>query len=277
MPEGLRRAPVPDHGRDHGRSQGQGRPRRALSRRQRPASDQQLRLHDLPRRPGLGDRLHLRLAHARHPRSRRRSGRRSYGWHAIHLWDYPMLPKRFIESSCLKCHHQVTDIPAGQEAPGRLPADRQVRLHGLPHDRRRGLVRPRPDRRAAGRARTSRTSARRSPRSGSSSGSSTRTRSGPIRGCRGSTALTNNDAQGRLAQELRRDPTRSPTTCSPRAPRPPDFVDPPGQDRPGQAGKELFLQKGCLACHQHRPYDASMVQQADRENAQPGLQARPGR
>ena len=57
--------------------------------------------------------------------------------------------------------------PPGQEAPGRLPADRQVRLHRLPHDRRRGLVRPRPDRRAARSARTSRTSPPRSPRTGS--------------------------------------------------------------------------------------------------------------
>jgi cbb3-type cytochrome oxidase cytochrome c subunit len=34
------------------------------------------------------------------------------GWHHIHFWDEPMLPRRFLESSCLKCHHQVTDIPS---------------------------------------------------------------------------------------------------------------------------------------------------------------------
>src|SRR5262249_35066181 len=28
-------------------------------------------------------------------------------WHKIHFWDEPMLPRRFLESSCLKCHHQV--------------------------------------------------------------------------------------------------------------------------------------------------------------------------
>lgn len=32
------------------------------------------------------------------------------GWVSNHYWDYPMLPKRFTESSCLKCHHQVTDL-----------------------------------------------------------------------------------------------------------------------------------------------------------------------
>jgi mono/diheme cytochrome c family protein len=32
------------------------------------------------------------------------------GWEESHNWDYPMLSKRFIESTCLKCHHQVTDL-----------------------------------------------------------------------------------------------------------------------------------------------------------------------
>ena len=40
---------------------------------------------------------------------------KDYRWnYAAHegtaLWDFPMLPSRFIESSCLKCHHQVTDL-----------------------------------------------------------------------------------------------------------------------------------------------------------------------
>ncbi|MGE3808391.1 MAG: hypothetical protein AB7K24_27325, partial [Gemmataceae bacterium] len=36
-------------------------------------------------------------------------------WHSNHYWDYPMLPKRYIESSCLKCHHQVTSLlPNGE-------------------------------------------------------------------------------------------------------------------------------------------------------------------
>ena len=35
----------------------------------------------------------------------------TYGWQEIHHWDYPMLPKQFVESSCVKCHHQITDIP----------------------------------------------------------------------------------------------------------------------------------------------------------------------
>jgi cbb3-type cytochrome oxidase cytochrome c subunit len=34
----------------------------------------------------------------------------AYGWERSHFWDFPMLPQRFVESSCLKCHHQVVDL-----------------------------------------------------------------------------------------------------------------------------------------------------------------------
>lgn len=33
-----------------------------------------------------------------------------FQWKSNHYWDYKMLPARFTESSCLKCHHQVTDL-----------------------------------------------------------------------------------------------------------------------------------------------------------------------
>jgi cbb3-type cytochrome oxidase cytochrome c subunit len=36
-------------------------------------------------------------------------------WSEMHHWDEPMLPKRFIESSCIKCHHQVTDVPQAEK------------------------------------------------------------------------------------------------------------------------------------------------------------------
>jgi mono/diheme cytochrome c family protein len=36
-------------------------------------------------------------------------------WRQIHDWEFPMLPKRFVEAACLKCHHQVTDLmPKGE-------------------------------------------------------------------------------------------------------------------------------------------------------------------
>ncbi len=33
-----------------------------------------------------------------------------YGWHEVHFWEEPMLPSRFYESSCLKCHVHVVDL-----------------------------------------------------------------------------------------------------------------------------------------------------------------------
>ena len=33
-----------------------------------------------------------------------------YGYHPNHFWEYPMQPERFQESTCLKCHHDVTEL-----------------------------------------------------------------------------------------------------------------------------------------------------------------------
>jgi cytochrome c2 len=33
-----------------------------------------------------------------------------YGYHSNHFWEYPMLPERFRESSCLRCHHNVVEL-----------------------------------------------------------------------------------------------------------------------------------------------------------------------
>jgi cytochrome c2 len=44
-----------------------------------------------------------------------------YGFHPNHFWELPMQPKRFIESGCIKCHHQVTELGVnprfGESAP----------------------------------------------------------------------------------------------------------------------------------------------------------------
>jgi len=43
-----------------------------------------------------------------------------HGYHASHYWDFPMLPSRFVESSCVKCHHQLTGLVRNgskEEAP----------------------------------------------------------------------------------------------------------------------------------------------------------------
>jgi mono/diheme cytochrome c family protein len=58
---------------------------------------------------------------------------KEYGWEANHFWDFPMLSKRFVESSCLKCHQQVTDLIRygnKEEAPKLLKGYNLVRENG---------------------------------------------------------------------------------------------------------------------------------------------------
>ena len=40
-----------------------------------------------------------------------------YGWFNNHHWILPMLPDRFEQSSCLKCHHQVVDLMPSEKYP----------------------------------------------------------------------------------------------------------------------------------------------------------------
>ncbi len=40
----------------------------------------------------------------------RQQWRADYGWFANRNWPVPMLPRRFVESSCLKCHHDVVEL-----------------------------------------------------------------------------------------------------------------------------------------------------------------------
>jgi mono/diheme cytochrome c family protein len=58
---------------------------------------------------------------------------KNYSWKSIHYWDFPMYSSRFTESSCLKCHHQVTDLVrygSKQEAPKLLRGYELVRENG---------------------------------------------------------------------------------------------------------------------------------------------------
>ena len=42
---------------------------------------------------------------------------RKYGWFNNHHWIFPMTPERFIESNCLKCHHEVADLEPSERFP----------------------------------------------------------------------------------------------------------------------------------------------------------------
>lgn len=42
-------------------------------------------------------------------------------WHPNHFWEYPMHPKQFIESSCLKCHHNVVELGVNKKFGASAP------------------------------------------------------------------------------------------------------------------------------------------------------------
>jgi cytochrome c2 len=46
-----------------------------------------------------------------------RNWTREYEWFRNENWTWPMFPKRFVESGCLKCHHEVVDLEASAKYP----------------------------------------------------------------------------------------------------------------------------------------------------------------
>lgn len=61
--------------------------------------------------------------------------RGTHNWFANPHWDHPMLPSRFAESRCLKCHHEVVDLESSRRfsdppAPKLLSGYQLVRQYG---------------------------------------------------------------------------------------------------------------------------------------------------
>ncbi len=44
-----------------------------------------------------------------------------HGWHSNHFWEYPMHPGKFIESSCIRCHHSVVELGKNPEFGATAP------------------------------------------------------------------------------------------------------------------------------------------------------------
>jgi cbb3-type cytochrome oxidase cytochrome c subunit len=178
-----------------------------------------------------------------------------YHWHKMHHWDEPMLPSRFTQSSCIKCHHQVTDIPR-EQAPKLLAGFDRIVTYGctgchtiggegsfgpdLTDNRPVG-----PNLRHVG------------------DKVSTEWLSKWIRNphhYRPDTRmprfydLTNNDKPQDLPKVEAEVHAMTAYLLAKSTPVP-GFVDPPVQGDPDK-GKESFFQKGCLACHQHPEYPA---------------------
>jgi len=67
---------------------------------------------------GQGSATEFKFAsHAPNDPQERIRWRREHGWFRSEHWDFPMLAGRFFESSCLRCHHAVTDLAASDRFP----------------------------------------------------------------------------------------------------------------------------------------------------------------
>jgi cbb3-type cytochrome oxidase cytochrome c subunit len=191
---------------------------------------------------------------------------KEHGWHSFHFWDFPMLQKKFTESSCLKCHHEVTDVPqakqlqagyqrivrygctgchtiGGEGSFGPDLTDEPQVGPNLSHVASKvskewllkWIIDPhafRPDSRM--------------PRFYGVTNNSDRE------------DWPKNYAEVNAIQHY----------LFAKSTEPEGFVDLPKKTDPAH-GKELFLQKGCMACHSHRPYQKDEIQPADRGSENP--------
>ena len=60
----------------------------------------------------------------------RQQWRLDHGWFNNHHWIFPMYSQRFAEASCIRCHHDVTDLEASERFPD-PPAPKVVAGHKL--------------------------------------------------------------------------------------------------------------------------------------------------
>ncbi|QEH36868.1 Cytochrome c [Aquisphaera giovannonii] len=198
--------------------------------------------------------------------------RAKYGWQEIHHWDYPMLPARFTESSCLKCHHQVTDIPQAKKLQAGYERIVRYGCTGCHTIGGEGSFGPDlTDERTVG-PNLAHIGAKVSPEF-------------VARWIKDPHAFRPDSRMPRFYGVSNNDaPEDQPKTDAEiqaithylfaRSTPPENFDAPPAKTDPAR-GKELFLQKGCMACHQHRPYDPASVQPADREHLNPNYKPDP--
>ena len=69
-------------------------------------------------------------SHAPNTERQRKDWQRDLGWFDNHHWILPMHPQRFLESSCLKCHHDVISLFPSEKFP-EPPAPKLTRGYNL--------------------------------------------------------------------------------------------------------------------------------------------------
>ena len=63
-----------------------------------------------------------------------REWKKKHHYHSNHFWEYPMQPKRLLQSGCIKCHHQVEELGVnpkyGASAPTVYKGFRLIQQYG---------------------------------------------------------------------------------------------------------------------------------------------------
>ena len=174
-----------------------------------------------------------------------------YGWHPIHHWDFPMLPSRFLQSSCLKCHHEVTDVPQADKLQAgyeRIVTYGCTGCHTIGGEGSFG-----PDLTDA-----------RQVGPNLAHLASKASKEWTLKWIKNPHAfrpdsrmprfygVSNNDAPSDWPKNHAEIHAITAYLWSKSTP-PAGFVDPPARGDAGR-GKDLFFQKGCMACHAHKEY-----------------------
>ena len=53
----------------------------------------------------------VNAAHTPNNEEQKKEWEKKYRWESLHKWEAKMLPMKYIESSCAKCHQQVLEVP----------------------------------------------------------------------------------------------------------------------------------------------------------------------
>jgi len=191
---------------------------------------------------------------------------KKYSWQEIHHWDEPMLPARFMESSCLKCHHQVTDVPQATKLQAGYERIVRYGCTGCHTVGGEGSFGP------------DLTDERQVGPNLSHLGSKV-SKDWTLKWIKNPHAfrpdsrmprfygVTNNNGKNDWPKNHAEIHAITHYLFAVSTP-PAGFVDPPAKGDPGK-GKDLFFQKGCMACHAHKPYEAGDVQAADKGEVNP--------
>ncbi len=69
-------------------------------------------------------------SHAPNDPIQRREWKQQYGWFDNPHWTYPQFPRRFAESSCVRCHHEIVELESSERYP-ETPAPKVVHGYNL--------------------------------------------------------------------------------------------------------------------------------------------------